>query len=213
MNAIEPSDDVPEIPLELEGPRKARTALLKRLADVVSLPSSRVNAFERAVTADLLVDILREASFEERQRVARRLSTLGEIPNSLVRLILRDELDVAQCLLQDSTALNDADLMDCIRHATGAHRRLIANRRPLSEAVAEALVEGGETLIVEALLRNEHARLSHTCIEATVAMTRDQTHLVGMLLRRPELRPSHAYVGVSTPVAIGDFARVRSQER
>src|SRR5690606_10357774 len=34
---------------------RARQALLKRLADVVSLPSSRVNAFERAVTGDLLV--------------------------------------------------------------------------------------------------------------------------------------------------------------
>ena len=30
---------------------KARHALLKRLADVVSLPASRINAFERAVTA------------------------------------------------------------------------------------------------------------------------------------------------------------------
>ena len=29
---------------------KARHALLKRLADVVSLPASRINAFERAVT-------------------------------------------------------------------------------------------------------------------------------------------------------------------
>ena len=34
---------------------KARHALLKRLADVVSLPASRINAFERAVTGDLLV--------------------------------------------------------------------------------------------------------------------------------------------------------------
>ncbi|MDD3836767.1 MAG: hypothetical protein PHG43_02900, partial [Phenylobacterium sp.] len=31
---------------------RARHALLRRLADVVCLPSSRVNAFERAMTAD-----------------------------------------------------------------------------------------------------------------------------------------------------------------
>ena len=37
---------------------RARHALLKRLADVVCLPSSRVNAFERSVTADLLIDCL-----------------------------------------------------------------------------------------------------------------------------------------------------------
>ena len=172
---------------------RSRTALMKRLADVVSLPSTRVNTFERAVTADLLVEILRDAEFDERERVARRLSTLTEIPNSLVRLILRDEFDVARPLLEDAN-LNDSDLLDCIRSSTGAHRRQIALRRGVSEVVSEALVEGGETLVVEALLRNDQARLSHAAIERVVAMTRDQASLAPMLLRRPELRPSHAYV-------------------
>jgi uncharacterized protein (DUF2336 family) len=178
-----------------EGPRRrARLALLKRLADVVSLPSSRVNPFERAVIADLLVEILRDADFEERARVARRVASLVEIPNCLVRLILRDELDVAYSLLADSAALSDADLLDCIRNASGAHRRLIAMRKGVSEVVAEALVEIGETLVVEALLRNDQARLSHAAVEMIVAMTRRQGALASLLLRRPELRPSHAYV-------------------
>ena len=34
---------------------RARHALLKRLADVVSLPASRINAFERSVTGDLSI--------------------------------------------------------------------------------------------------------------------------------------------------------------
>ena len=180
---------------EAERPkRRARMALLKRLADVVSLPLSRVNAFERAVTADLLVEILRDADFEERARVARRIASLSEIPNSLVRLILHDELDIAQALIADSTALTDADLLDCIRNATGAHRRLIALRKGVSEVVSEALVAGGETLVVEALLRNDQARLSHAAVDMIVSMTQDQAQLAPMLLRRPELRPSHAYV-------------------
>jgi uncharacterized protein (DUF2336 family) len=173
---------------------RSRLALLKRLADVVSLPSSRVNSFERAVTADLLVEILRDAEFDERARVARRIATLVEIPNSLVRLILRDDLDIAYPLLTESTTLSDADLLDCARHATGAHRRLIAQRRGVSEVVSEALVDVGETLVVEALLRNDQARFSPAAIESLVAMTQHQAHLAPMLLRRPELRPSHAYV-------------------
>ena len=181
--------------LDAERPkRRARMALLKRLADVVSLPLSRVNAFERAVTADLLVEILRDADFDERARVARRIATLSEIPNSLVRLILHDELDIAQALIADSTALTDADLLDCIRNATGAHRRLIALRKGVSEVVSEALVAGGETLVVEALLRNDQARLPHAAVDMIVSMTQDQGQLAPMLLRRPELRPSHAYV-------------------
>src|SRR5271163_2334885 len=106
---------------------RARGALLKRLADVVSLPSSRVNAFERAVTADLLVEILRDAEPDERARIARRIANLMEIPTSLVRLLLRDDIDVSQPLLADAV-LNDVDLLDCVRNATAAHRRLIALR-------------------------------------------------------------------------------------
>jgi uncharacterized protein (DUF2336 family) len=185
-------DDAPEAPAP--APNRSRNALLKRLADVVSLPSSRVNTFERAVTADLLVEILRDATFEERSKVARRLSALSEIPNSLIRLLLHDEIEVAQELLAESNALNDADLLDCIRNTTGPHRRMIAQRRGVSEVVSEALIALGETQVIETVLRNENARISHTAIEMVVALTRDQGHLVQMLLRRPELRPSHAYV-------------------
>ena len=56
------------------------------------------------------------------------------------------------------------------------------------------LVELGETLVVEALLRNDQSRLSPAAIEMVVAMTQHQAGLVPMLLRRPELRPNHAYV-------------------
>jgi uncharacterized protein (DUF2336 family) len=181
-------------PLAPEPPKhRARLALLKRLADVVSLPSSRVNTFERSVTADLLVEILRDAEFDERARVARRLASLVEIPDCLVRLILRDDIEIATPLLVDAS-LSDSDLIDCARNATGAHRKLVAQRRGVSELVAETLVEVGETPVIETLLRNGMARLSPAAIESVVAMTQDQPQLATLLLRRPEVRPNHAYV-------------------
>ena len=173
---------------------RARAALLKRLADVVCLPASRVNAFERAMTADLLVEMLRDAVVEEREKVARRLANLVEMPGSLVRLLLRDELSVARALLENSPTLGDGDLVDCARHATPEHRRMIAQRRGVGEMVADALVEAGEPAVVEVLLRNELVRFGHLTLEAVVAMSRDNPRFVPLLLRRPELRPSHAYV-------------------
>ena len=175
-------------------PAKSRAALLKRLADVVCLPASRVNAFERAMTADLLVEMLRDAVVEEREKVARRLANLVEMPGTLVRLILRDELSVARALLENSPTLGDADLIDCARHATTEHRRMIAQRRGVGEMVADALVEVGEAPVVEVLLRNELVKFSHHTIETIVAMSRDNPRLLPLLLRRAELRPSHAYV-------------------
>ena len=172
----------------------ARRALLKRLADVVSLPASRVNAFERAVTADLLVEILREAPEEERARTATRLAPLGEIPHSLVRLLLRDTTAIARILIDDCASLTDADLAACARDAGPEHRRAIAARRHLSEIVCEALVEKAEPAVMTALLQNTGARLSQPAVEALVAASRQEPSLASALLRRAELRPSGAYV-------------------
>ncbi|HEX4180715.1 MAG TPA: DUF2336 domain-containing protein [Caulobacteraceae bacterium] len=173
---------------------RARAALLKRLADVVCLPSSRVNTFERAVTADLLVELLREAETEERMRVARRLANLSEIPPSLVRLLLRDAFEVSNVLLEHCASLTEIDLLDCVRNASLDHRRVIAMRRGVGAIVAEALVDRMEPMVVETLLRNNLAQLSADAVEVLVATSRQAPELIPLMLKRPELRPSHAYI-------------------
>ena len=176
------------------GPSKTRQTLLRRLADVVCLPASRINAFERAMTGDLLVEMLRLAPVDERRRVAVRLAPLAELPNSLVRLLLRDEPSVAGPLIEQCASLNDVDLIGCARDAGIEHRLLIAERRGLSEVVTETLMSFGEDAVIEAVLKNTSARLAQVAVEGVVALSRHSRGLCGLLLRRPELRPSGAYV-------------------
>ena len=164
------------------------------MADVVSLPTSRINAFERSVTGDLLVEMLRLASHEDRKRVAARLAPLAELPNALARMLLRDEPDIAGLLIEQCASLSDADLVACIRDAGPEHRFLMANRRALSEVVTETLMSFGETQVIEAVLRNTTARLSQVAVEGVVSLSRTERGLCPHLLRRPELRPSGAYV-------------------
>ena len=175
-------------------PLRARRALLRRLADVVSLPASRINVFERSVVGDLLVDVLRTASTGERRRVAERLAPLGELPDALKRLLLRDEPEVARPLLEECAALSDADLMGCARDAGLEHRLMMAARRGLSEVVAEALFNWAEEAVIAAVLRNDTARLPQSAVESVIALSRNAPALCALILRRPELRPSGAYV-------------------
>lgn len=177
-----------------QGGSRARHTLLKRLADVVSLPASRINAFERAVTGDLLVEMLRLASHEDRRRVAARLAPLAELPNALARMLLRDEPDIAGLLIEQCASLSDADLVACARDAGIDHRLLMANRRALSEVVTETLLSFGESPVIEAVLRNTTARLSQVAVEGVVSLSRTDRTLCHHLLKRPELRPSGAYV-------------------
>jgi uncharacterized protein (DUF2336 family) len=183
-------DAVPPTP----PPARSRATLLKRLADVVCLPGSRVNAFERSMTADLIVELLREAGLDERVRIARRIANVSDIPTGLARMLMRDDLEVARQLLENSATVGDGDLIDCVRSGTLEHRRLIAARRGLNEVVGDELVQRGEPAVTESLLRNDLAKLSHEAIETIVAGTRDNPRHIPLLLRRSELRPSHAYV-------------------
>ena len=173
---------------------RARLMLLRRLADVVSLPASRINAFERSVVADLLVDMMRQASVEERRRIAARLVPLTDIPNNILRLLLRDEVVVARELLLECASLSDHDLITCARDTTTEHRKLIAGRRGLSPAVCAALIERGEVEVIELVLNNREAVVPTTSLEEAVALSRQYPQLCGALLKRPELRPSSAYV-------------------
>lgn len=173
---------------------RARHALLKRLADVVSLPGSRVNAFERSVVGDLLVEMLRLAAPRERHRVAQRLAPLAELPNSLARMLLRDEPAIAGLLIEGCASLSDADLVACARDTGIDHRFLMASRRGLSEVVTETLIAFDEAPVIEAVLRNTTSRLSQSGVEEIVSLSRTSPGLCGHLLRRSELRPSGAYV-------------------
>jgi uncharacterized protein (DUF2336 family) len=189
------SDPAPLLPTETPpAVFRSRQALLKRLADVVSLPASRVNAFERAVTGDLLVEMLRLASPQERKRVAVRLTPLAELPNSLARMLLRDDPAIAGPLIESCAALTDADLCACAADTGPDHRFLMASRRGLSEVVTESLIAFDELTVIEAVLRNPTARLSQPGIEAVVSLSRTAPELCLHLLKRPELRPSGAYV-------------------
>jgi len=176
------------------GGSRARRALLKRLADVVSLPGSRVNAFERAVVGDLLVEMLREAEPSERVRVAKRLAPLTEIPDSLTRLLLRDTSGAAEFLLEECSAFSDSDLIACALEAGHSQRLAMAGRRNLSEAITDALVSQLEPAVMDRLLHNKEARLSQMGIEELVNASRQAVSLIDPLLKRAELRPSSAYV-------------------
>ena len=173
---------------------KARHVLLRRLADVVCLPESRINAFERAVTADLLVEMLRESALADRIRVAKRVSILAEIPNSLIRMLITDDAEVARPLIEDCESLSDADLYYCAKFGNHHHHMLLATRKELSSILCEYLVDTENMPVIETLLKNQRARLSQPALEAAVAMSQNHSQLIPLIMKRAELRPSSAYV-------------------
>lgn len=173
---------------------KAKPALVQRLCDIVSWPESRIPAYERQLAADILVGLLRTTNVELRQRCANGLVRISEAPKSLLRYLARDEITVAQTLLEHAVGFDDSDLIATVRAGVTPHWLAIARRRHLSETVTDALLQTGDTAVIEAVLRNAGARLSMQGVDLVVARSRQAPALPNFLVPRPELKPTQALV-------------------
>ncbi len=179
--------------LDLSRPApRARDMLAKRVADVVCLPSSEITPHERHLAGDLLVEILLEGDAELRRRCARRVAALTDPPHRVLRLLARDDIDVARPILEDSTALSDADLVEIVQATALEHRCILARREPLSELVVQALIEQRELDVVRFVLANAKARFYYRTLDQAIVMSRQHPELTRLILGRQELRPSQA---------------------
>lgn len=168
-----------------------RRQLAQRLADVICIPESQLAPQERHMAGDVLVELLREADIELREKVAKRLVMLNEAPRTILVILAKDELSVARHVLEKSRSLTDSDLIQIARKVPLSHRKVIAQRRKITDSVVDVLVEFLEEEVVETALQNKGANFSETALQRVLRMSRNHHRYVELLLLRDELRPSH----------------------
>lgn len=201
MNAAAPSArleplgfdplDAPQ-PLELTASHtpKSRLALVQRLGEIACWPESRIPSYERQLAADILVGLLRTSGVEQRRRCAQGLAVLHDPPKGLLRYLARDEIQVAETLLENGVGFDELDLIATIRAGVAAHWMAIARRKTLGETVCDALIQTGEPSVIEAVLRNRGSKLSTFGVDMAVAKSRNAPHLASYLVSRIEMRPT-----------------------
>ena len=171
--------------------KSVRRQLAKRLSDVICIPASQLTPQERHMAGDVLVELLRDADVELREGVAKRLVMLNEAPRTILVILAKDDIQVARHVLEESKSLTDSDLIQIIQKVSGEHRKVIAKRRKVSDAVVDALVQFLEEDVVETLLKNKGASFSETALQRILTVSRSHLPYVDLLVKRDELRPSH----------------------
>ncbi len=185
----------PETPMEGPGKLDAKSlnrVLLKRLMDVVALPSSVGNLQDRAISGDLLLELLVDADVWARELCSRRLEEMTQAPKRLLRFLALDIPAVSERVIANNKGLDDADLIQIVLHGGAFHRRVVASRQDLGPAVSSAIAETGDIDAIQALLRNTRAQLSDRAVDAIVSISSDAPQLTSYLITREELRPAHA---------------------
>lgn len=169
---------------------RARALIAERLAEIVTWPATRIAPHERQLAGDILIGLLRTADTVLRKRCAARMAMIVDAPKVVLRYLARDDIDVAQPLLETSPGLDDADLIATIRAGTPAHWAAIAGRRNLSETVTEALIQTGDPAVIAVMLRNPFTKLSAPGVDMMVALSRQHRALCNAILTREEVKPA-----------------------
>ncbi|MFQ5958529.1 MAG: DUF2336 domain-containing protein [Alphaproteobacteria bacterium] len=164
-----------------------RRTLFKTVRDLFFGSEDALSDRERALMGDILRKLIHDLERSVRKDLSERLAEDSRAPRELVVTLANDEIEVAHPVLVKSTVLQDADLIEIIRHRTQAHQLTIAMRRNISEDVSQALVDIGDTDVVTALIKNDDAAISRSLMEYLVAESKHVDTFQNPLVERRDL--------------------------
>ncbi len=175
--------------LARESSKASRRVLYDNITDLFLAEEGRLSERERVLTGDILAKLVRAMELEVRKELAQRLAPLAGVPHDLVVLLANDEIQVAEPLLRHSNLLQDPDLIEIVRQRGQEHLLAVALRAPLSAEVGDAIVDHGDELAIEALIKNSDAALSRRALEYVVAEAERVDRFQEPLVRRHDLPP------------------------
>ncbi len=166
-----------------------RAALLSTLTDLFCGGDDELSARERMLMGEILRHLVHEVEVSVRRELSERLSTLHNIPPSLMVTLANDTIEVAHSILLQSPLLHDLELIEIIRHRTLEHQLAIAMRKEVSELVSDALVETGSEDVITTLLANVGASISDNTLEQLVTESKSVESYQDPIVNREDLPP------------------------
>ena len=146
----------------------------------------------KALMSQILRRLVHDVEIKLRRSLAEKLSKRADTPHALIVELANDEYEVTHPILIESNVLQDADLIETIKHRTMAHQLAISMRESLSEDVSEALVDTGQEDVIASLLNNHGAKVSRHVMDYLVSESKRVDAYQNPLVRRPDLPPELA---------------------
>ena len=121
---------------------------------------------ERELASAIFRAMVKDAEVMVREALAQNLKSNPDLPKDVALSLAKDIESVSLPVLEYSTVLGDADLIEIVRVAGAEKQAAIARRAEVSGAVAEALVDHSrDPIVVTTLVANPGARLDAPVIE------------------------------------------------
>ena len=138
-----------------------RIDILTRITDLFLNGAELYSEEQVGVFDDVMARLVNTIETQARAKLAHRLAPIANAPSSVIHMLaFDDDIEVARPVLTQSERLDDRDLMVSAGTKSQEHLYAIAQRRSLSEAVTDVLVERGDREVVHSVVRNIGARFS-----------------------------------------------------
>jgi uncharacterized protein (DUF2336 family) len=147
-----------------------------------------LSSTERELASAIFRAMVKDAEVMVREALAQNLKSNPDLPKDVALSLAKDIESVSLPVLEYSTVLSDADLIDIVRVASAEKQTAIARRAAVSGAVAEALVDHSRhPNVVTTLVGNPGAKLEPPLIEKVIEKHGDVIAVKNTLARRPDL--------------------------
>ena len=162
--------------------------IVQRVTDLFMAGSRRYSGPQIELFDAVLQQLSADIEVKARAKLAHRLACMDNAPPNVIRLLaFSDEIEVAGPVLTHSMQLSDADLVENAATKSQDHLFAIAQRLKLSEAVTDALVERGNSRVVNKVARNRGARFSLAGYGRLTVRARHDRKLMVSLARRSDM--------------------------
>ena len=185
-------DEIQDATLSRSTKRQLRA--LTRITDLFVAGSGRYSNQQIELFDGVFKTLVSVIELKTRAKLARQVATNPNAPATLVRAFAFDDaITVAAPVLTQSTALSESDLVVSARTQSQGHLYAIAQRRTISEAITEILIERGEPIVVHTVAKNEGARFSDDSFRELVERSADDIQLALYVGTRCDI-PRHHFL-------------------
>jgi uncharacterized protein (DUF2336 family) len=164
-----------------------RRELLRQVTDLFFQSAGARNARESALIGDVLQMVAAEMQEGVLAELANKFADAPDAPVGLMRDLASHSFEVAAPVLRRSAALDESTLLKIVNYQSQEHVKAVAQRPIVPEAVSDAIVRTGDDHALDALIRNDGAKISRPSMEAAVDRAQNSAFLHDAVVKRHDL--------------------------
>jgi len=174
------------------GSNARRIDILTRITDLFVGGASRYSDDQIGLFDDIIARLVTAIEAKARAKLAYQLAPIANAPSNVIHMLaFDDDIEVARPVLTLSERLDDRALLANVNSKSQQHLHAIAQRRSLSEAVTDILVERGNRDVVHSVVKNAGARFSDAGFHTLVKRSTGDDSLATDLGRRRDIPRPH----------------------